>query len=243
MNVTTYQNGSYPTKLTAPEWSVTWQYPQGPIDQPVHAFPNIKLNADKNTDIPLQISAVNKVEVDVEWYYGVGDDVPITTDPSALTAAQANTNVAIDMFLDDDKDKSTNPEQAQHEIMVWLAAFGPATQPIGYPTAVATATVNSVPFSLYYGKNGNGQTVMTWMVAANTIASPFNGDLSPLLKYDYASINFASFPALKSTDIPPNNMPPTSSAYIGYIGLGSEAYWSAQNLTLSVPHLTMEVSG
>jgi hypothetical protein len=233
MNVTSYLNGSYPSKTSAPQWSVTWQYPQGPETQPVHAFPNIKLNADSNTDIPLQISAVQNVEVDIEWYYGAGDTDPTTIDIASLTAAEANTNVAIDMFLDNNEGNSKDPEKAQYEMMVWLAAFGTATQPIGYPTVVATEVINTVTFNLYYGKNGLGQTVMTWMVPAGTIANQFYGDLSPLVKYDYSSI--ASLPA--------SNPPPSSSAYLGYIGLGSEAYWSGQNVTLAVHKLSMDVRG
>lgn len=233
MNVTTYQNGTYPSKTEAPEWSVTWQYPQGPPTQPVHAFPNIKLTANDQTDIPLQISAVTSADVDIEWYYGVGNSIPTTVDAAAMTAAEANTNVAIDMFLDDDKSKSTNPEEAEHEVMVWLAAFGTATQPIGYPTVMATEVINTVTFNLYFGKNGLGQTVMTWMVPAGTIANNFFGDLSPLLKYDYSSL----------TNLPANIAYPKPTTYVGYIGLGSEAYWSAQNVTLSVPKLSMQVTG
>ena len=232
MSVTSYQNGTYPSKTTAPEWSVTWQYPQGPLTQPVHAFPNIKLDANKDSAIPVEISGVNKIEVDVEWYYGVGSIAPTSVDAAALTSAQANTNVAIDMFLDDDKNNAQNPEKAKYEVMVWLAAFGTATQPIGYPTVKATQVINTVTFNLYWGSNGLGQTVMTWMVPAGTIANQFYGDLSPLVKFDYSTL----------TDPPTGVTPPKSNTYLGYVGLGSEAYWSGSNVTLSVPKLSMDVN-
>lgn len=232
MSVTTYQNGSYPTKTIAPKWSVTWQYPQGPETQPVHAFPNIKLNADDQTVMPVRISSVNTIDVDVEWYYGVGSSEPTTVDISALTSANVATNVAIDMFLDDDKSKSTDPEKAEFEVMVWLGAFGTATQPIGLADgSKATETINGVAFNLYYGQNGLGQTVLTWTVPTNTIANTFIGNLGPLVSYDFSKLTL------------PANIPyPSSNAYLGYIGLGSEALNSAQNVTLSVPKLDMTVT-
>jgi hypothetical protein len=233
MTVVSFDNGSYPTKTLAPKWSVTWQYPQGPPTQPVHAFPNIKVNADDQTDMPLKISDITGIDVDVEWYYGTGNTAPTTVDTAQLTAVEANTNVAIDMFLDDDSDKSTDPEKAEFEVMVWLGAFGPATQPIGLAEGTkATANINGVTFNLYYGANGLGQTVLTWTVPTGTIANNFNGDLSTLVKYDYSTLSL------------PANIPyPRSSAYLGYIGLGSEALYALQNVTLSVPKLDMSVTG
>lgn len=235
MRVVTYQNGSYPSKTIAPEWSVTWQYPQGPPTQPVHAFPNIKLNADSKSDIPLKISSVTAIDVDVQWFYGVGNGIPTTVDPAALTGVQTQTNVAIDMFLDDNAKDSTDPEKAEFEVMVWLAAFGSATQPIGYENGAgkkATQVVNGVSFDLYYGQNGLGQTVLTWMVPLGTIANNFNGDLTPLVKYDFSTLSL------------PANIPyPKQSAYLGYIGLGSEALSAAQNVTLSVPKMSLDVVG
>jgi hypothetical protein len=232
MSVTTYQNGSYPSKTIAPEWSVTWQYPQGPETQPVHAFPNIKLNADKETIMPVKLSSVQTVDIDVEWYYGVGSSIPTTVDPAALTNVNAATNVAIDIFLDDDSDKSTDPEKAEFEVMVWLAAFGAPTQPIGLADgSKATETINGVTFNLYYGQNGLGQTVVTWSVPTGTIANNFVGDLAPLVTYDFSKLAL------------PANIPyPSSNAYLGYIGMGSEAYTSEQNVTLSVPKLDMKVT-
>jgi hypothetical protein len=232
MSVTTYQNGSYPSKTIAPQWSVTWQYPQGPSTQPVHAFPNIKLNADKETVMPIQLSTLKTIPIDVLWYYSTGSTAPTTVDIAALTNVEANTNVAIDMFLDDDSGKSSDPEKAAFEVMVWLAAFGAATQPIGLAEgAKATETINGVTFNLFYGQNGLGQTVLTWMVPAGTIANNFNGDLSPLVTYDFSKLTL------------PANIPyPSTSAYLGYVGMGSETYYSTANVTLSVPKLDLTVT-
>jgi hypothetical protein len=182
--------------------------------------------------MPIQISAVKNIDVDIEWYYGIGSTLPTTVDITAMTQVDAATNVAIDMFLDNDKEKSTDPEKAEFEVMVWLAAFGAATQPIGLAEgSKATETINGVTFNLFYGENGLGQTVLTWMVPANTIANNFNGNLAPLVNYDFSKLTL------------PANIPyPKSDAYLGYIGLGSEALSATQNVTLSVPKLDMQVT-
>jgi hypothetical protein len=54
-----------------------------------------------------------------------------------------NANVAIDLFLDSDKQTSSVTTKAAHEVMLWLGMFGPATQPIGYSVgSVATKAIN-----------------------------------------------------------------------------------------------------
>ena len=140
LKVTAFNNGSYATDTTAPEFFVTWQYPQGPETQPVHAFPNIKVDGSV---FPVELSSISSIKVDIEWTDGVGNDTASSTDETALTANSVNTNVAIDMFLDSDKTSAEDSTKAKFEMMVWLAAFGAATQPIGLSAgAVTTETVN-----------------------------------------------------------------------------------------------------
>lgn len=92
---------------------------------------------------PIRISDVARVDFEAEWAYGVGDEKPSTTNVAALTAADLNSNVAIDMFLDSDQTKATNTTAAKYEVMIWLGSFGAATQPIGLKEgAVATQDVN-----------------------------------------------------------------------------------------------------
>lgn len=61
-----------------------------------------------------------------------------------------NGNVAIDMFMDKDPKTAANGEKAAYEVMVWFAAFGKATWPLGKsPTAanfgrVTTKTIQNV---------------------------------------------------------------------------------------------------
>lgn len=137
--VTAFYNGTYATTNSAPEFSVTWQYPQGPITQPVHAFPNIQVG---EKDLPVKLSGLQHVYITTEWTYGVGDEAALTTDKAALALAEANTNVAVDMFLDSSEADSTNSSKAAFEVMVWFADFGAAAQPIGYPAVISTQVLN-----------------------------------------------------------------------------------------------------
>ena len=174
----------------------------------------------------MQISSVTNIDIDVEWMYSVGDANQSTSalDVGALTAVAANTNVAIDMFLDSDASKATSTENAKYEVMVWLATFGPATQPIGLDEGPRmTATIGSTNFNLYYGVNGLGQTVLTW--AAAQPAPTFVGNIAMLIQQDFSAFGG-----------------PTSNDYLGYVALGSEALSASSNVTLSVPRLSMQVT-
>jgi hypothetical protein len=191
----------------------------------VHAFPNIKI--DEDGSFPIQISQVANININSEWNYFVGDAdqeaIPTAFDIGALEGVSANTNVAIDMFLDADASKATNTEEAEYEVMVWLATIGPATQPIGLKEGPRMAAiVNSTTFNLYYGVNGLGQTVLTWSAAAPV--TNFVGDIAPLIQQDFSAFNG-----------------PSQNDHLGYVAFGSEALSSSSNITLSVPHLQMEV--
>lgn len=99
---------------------------------------------------PAELSTIGSVNIDIEWTYGVGNDSSKTTDDADLEDNNTNTNVAIDMFLDSDKTKAQDSTKATYEVMVWLAAFGPATQPIGLSDgAVDTTTLNGTTLSVY----------------------------------------------------------------------------------------------
>ncbi|WYZ43940.1 hypothetical protein EsH8_VII_000376 [Colletotrichum jinshuiense] len=229
MNVTTFNNQTYATDFSAPEFYVTWRYPRGPETQPVHAFPNIKVDG---TILPVAISTLSNLAVDVAWSYGVGNYTTdgasaTTTDAAALEENETNTNVAIDMFLDDDKDKAQDSTKAKYEIMVWFGTFGSATQPIGYQQgngALTTATINGTTFSLFYGQNGQSQHVLTWM--AKESVEHFVGDLAPLIT-NLTTMNRADFP--------------TTATYLGYMGLGSEALSATDVVTFRVSTLSIEI--
>src|SRR4051812_16617407 len=81
--VTTFNNETYPTNITAPSFTATWQYPIGPETEPVHAFPNAKLNLPGV--IPVQLSAMTGLNVNTNWTYGLGDSTAPTNDDAALS--------------------------------------------------------------------------------------------------------------------------------------------------------------
>ncbi|ERS99624.1 uncharacterized protein SPSK_09381 [Sporothrix schenckii 1099-18] len=223
MNVTTYDNSTYPTKTTAPAWSITWEYPQGPESQPVHAFPNVLVDGGV---FPATVESLVHIDLDVEWTYGVGNKTAATTDESGLTADNVNANVAVDMFLDKDQTKSGDSSKAAYEVMVWFADFGAAAQPIGLATgALTTEVLNGTTFSLYYGTNSLKQNVLTWLASETT--DKFNGDLLPL---------FTKLFSLKNANFP------SASDYLGYFAFGSEAYYSTDYVTFSVPKLSIDVT-
>ncbi|PHH68937.1 hypothetical protein CDD82_172 [Ophiocordyceps australis] len=222
MNVTTFNNQTYATKTTAPTFKVFWQYPQRNSDQPVHAFPNIKIDGGA---LPAVLQKINEINVDMAWSMRLDNKTDTATNVEELVQANVNSNVAIDMFLDKDKTKAQNSEAAKYEVMVWFAAIGPATFAIGQQAGpVSTRRINGTDFDLFFGQNGRGQNVLTWK--SKTAAHDFHGNIGPLVG-----------------EILQSNKPnfPTSSDYLGYLSFGSEAYHSNRPVTFSVPLLSIDV--
>ncbi|KAK6580094.1 hypothetical protein PZA11_007116 [Diplocarpon coronariae] len=220
--VTAFNNGTYATNTSAPDFTVTWQYPPGPETQPVHAFPNVQV---AGSVLPKSLQNLQSINFELQWTYGLGNEPAATTDVAGLAASSVNTNVAIDMFLDRDAAQSTNSSLADYEVMVWLATFGEAAQPIGLQTGiVSTKVINGTTFNLYTGKNGIGQNVLTWEAAEMT--ENFVGDIAPLL--------------LELNSIPAANFS-TDGLTLGHLGVGSEAFSAARNITFSMPVLSIDV--
>lgn len=148
--------------------------------------------------------------------------MPTDTNTADLTNAELNGNVAIDMFIDSNQHAATSTRDAKYEVMVWLADFGASTQPIGLEQgSVKTVDIGGTTFNLYFGVNGQKQTVLTW-VAAGTVQS-INADFRPLLE-DLTSVGG-----------------PSTNDYLGYLAFGSEALWSSTNVTFSNPELSMNI--
>jgi hypothetical protein len=145
--VTAFNNHTYPTDTTAPEFTVIWQYPPGPVSQPVHAFPHIQ--ADSGT--PIQVQDIEHINLDMHWTYGVGTKEAVSTNLQDLTLNLVNANVAMDMFLDSDKKTSQNASKAEYEVMIWFASFGAAAQPIGLDKGiVSTHVLNGTTLLVLY---------------------------------------------------------------------------------------------
>ncbi|KAH7123003.1 concanavalin A-like lectin/glucanase domain-containing protein [Dactylonectria macrodidyma] len=234
MDVIWFNNKTYgKDKGLGPEWSVTWQYPQGDPSAPVHAYPNMKVEGEV---FPKKVEDIKNITIDFEWTYGVGKKAVKKNDWDALEAVTLNANVAMDMFLDSDKDNAKDSEKASHEVMVWFAAIGTATQPLGLTKdaqAIASAknmTIDGVKFGLWYDSNQNDQFVITWMPFEDV--DSFTGNLYPLVEEVMkmgASSNseYSKFPS--------------SSDYIGYMSWGTEAYYSEKNVTFNVAKLSIDI--
>lgn len=219
--ITSFDNQTYPSHSTSPAFTATWMYPQGPVTEPVHAFANAKL--DMPRVIPVQLTNMSNLALDVKWSYAVGEKVKKTTDSPALDEIELNANVCVDMFLDADKLVANVTHQSSYEVMVWLGRYGTATQPIGnLQGVVVTLEVNGTLFDLYFGDNSNGQQVYTWVAQGNT--TEFVGDIEPLITTlaDHGG--------------------PTSADYLGYVAFGSEALYSTQNVTFAVPSLSIDLT-
>jgi hypothetical protein len=225
-------------QLSSFNFSATWGYPQGPETEPVHAFPNAQLIT---AALPLRISQIQSLYVDVDWTYAIGDDAVAVMDTDSLVAGNLNCNVAIDMFFDSNSGKAHNETIASHEVMVWLGQFGLSTQPLGLSSAPAdTASVNGTTLyvvlslriraadprsNLYHAANAQGQQVFTWIADGNQTS--FVGNLAPLV-----------------TRLAYIDTGPSPSTYMGYMAFGSETlYASAGNVTFNVADLTMEING
>lgn len=135
--VTTFENGTYATKNTAPEFSVTWQFDPGPKTQPVYAFSNVMVD----DGLPISLEKLQHMNVDFHWTYGVGNTPAAATNEAELTSASVNTNVAIDMFIGNTTDNAKNSADASHEVMVWFAKVGPATYVIGQEAGIVASKV------------------------------------------------------------------------------------------------------
>ncbi|KAL1893021.1 hypothetical protein Sste5346_006702 [Sporothrix stenoceras] len=155
-----------------------------------------------------------------------------TTKAATVAARSVNdvtfsANVAVDMFFDADSDLAGLTANATYEIMVWLAQFGEYTDPIGYAEGiVASQVVADVNFTLYAGTNDKEQHVLTWI--AEDAAPKFNGSLLPLITgLATANASLTKYP--------------TSTDYLGYFAFGSEAYYSADEVTFDVERLSMDI--
>jgi hypothetical protein len=112
-----------------------------PDDEPVHAFPNAKL--DLPNTLPIQLSNFDNLNIDVDWHYAVGNDNATVSTSSELSIGGLNANVCVDMFFAAEATLSASTTNATYEVMVWLGQYGAATQPIGLATgALKSVSVN-----------------------------------------------------------------------------------------------------
>lgn len=110
----------------------------------------------------------------------------ITTIPSSWSWSQ-NTNsvvadVAYDFFT-----SATSGGSAAYEVMVWLANYnaGPISYTYsssGAPTPIATVSIASRTWSLYYGSNGSN-LVYSFLPPSGTTVTSFSADMKLFFTY------------------------------------------------------------
>lgn len=93
-----------------------------------------------------------------------------------------------------------------------------------YSVQVTGQNSDIVNSGLYYGTNGVGQNVFTWLAAENTTS--FQGDVKQLIT--------------QLSTVPGG---PTGQTYLGYFAFGSEIFYAGGNMTFSVPKLSLSVNG
>lgn len=169
LKITTFNNNTYPTKANAPSWSVTWTYPQGAETQPVHAYPNVEIG---KPDLPTQLKDISRIYFDVEWTYNVGNDTTYFTNISALTAAEINANVAIDLFMDRNKKNSADSSKATYEIMIWFAVLGSAAEPIGFKEGeIVNRTINGTLLSVCFLTHAHACEICLDLLLMNAVTA------------------------------------------------------------------------
>ena len=111
---------------------------------PVHSFANADLNL--TGVLPVQLSSMSGLTLDVEWSYNTGNDlVAETSDYDALAAENVNANVALDLFLAADEQDALSTTESDYEVMVWLGRLGAYTLPLGFLNgSVETREVSGV---------------------------------------------------------------------------------------------------
>jgi xyloglucan-specific endo-beta-1,4-glucanase len=95
----------------------------------VHAYPNVNFNPIQRDPIPL--TNLSSIDVKVSWSMRPETSTSSSRmDMNGLAAANAMTNVAIDVFFDTDVERAVNTTAPRYEVMVWIGQFG-TILPIG----------------------------------------------------------------------------------------------------------------
>lgn len=145
------ENNTYPTNNTAPEFSITWEYPfhianeSSPANETkplIHAFPQATL---QDTALPITLLDLGALELEFSWTMGIGDDNAPETSVRRLESQGVNASVALDMYIDADPDKAGQGGLAGFEVIVFFAKYG-LQDPVGFGngTIVMSTKLNGV---------------------------------------------------------------------------------------------------
>lgn len=131
------------------------------------------------------------------------------------TGSSVVADVAYDLWL-----APTSGGTNAYEIMIWLAAYGGAGPISSTGSSIATVTIGSNSYKLYYGLNGS--TKVYSFVATSTITS-YSGDLKAFFTY-----------LTTSQGVP-------SSYYITSLQAGTEPF-TGSNVVLTTSAYSISVS-
>ncbi len=139
LKITTFNNKTYATSHTAPEFSVTWQYPQRTQPQPVHAFPNIQ---PKSGALPVVLQNLQSIKLGVDWTYGLGREPALSTNVTALAECVRQRQRRCRHVPRRRQDKRTRHHGSQLRSHGVVCEFRPGTKPLGFDQgAVASMTL------------------------------------------------------------------------------------------------------
>lgn len=101
----------------------------------MRAYPHVELHSSV---LPVQLQYLNYLRVSAKWSFAptsleAGASTDPVDEPNAgfIIASDVQANVVIDVFGDESAERSQTPAKQKYEIMIWLARFGDASQPIG----------------------------------------------------------------------------------------------------------------
>lgn len=88
--------------------------------------------------MPLQLASLQSLRVSASWSFapssfepGPSSDPNDKADADAIVSNGIQANVVLDVFGDEDLQRSQTPSEQGYEFMVWVAQFGSAALPIG----------------------------------------------------------------------------------------------------------------
>lgn len=152
MTMTTFENVTYSTNSTAPEFAFTWEYSfhianeSAPANQTkplIHAFPQASICNDGV--VPVTLEDLNELTLDFAWTMGIGNTNAPSTSVRRLGAQEVNASVALDMYMDPDKSKAGDARKAAFEMIIYFAHYG-LQDPVGFGngTIVMTEKLNGM---------------------------------------------------------------------------------------------------
>ncbi|KAF7192797.1 Endoglucanase cel12A [Pseudocercospora fuligena] len=215
---------------TCPKGAVSlyslWNWTSSP--PAVHAYPNVEFRSDR---LPLRLGDLLSLNVSASWAFGPATFSEAARDPNSpedlayIDSNNVQANVVLDVFADEDQEKSQTPSKQKYEFMVWVGQFGTASQPVGNRTPrdpPVIARINNIDFTLWNGTNSNGQYVYSWI--ANETLTHFDMDFAPL-------IGFLSQEEGVSEDV-----------YLGTIQFGHETFLAASQMNFSISSYAADIT-